>query len=157
MANTNYASKEYGDDCARVYGRSLPISTKTSIEVCSFLRGKSVKSSISYLDEVLDLKKAIPFTRFNDGVGHRRGKMASGRFPRKASIEFQALLKSVQANAAAKGLSDDLKIIHLCAHKASTPMHQGRQRRRVMKRTHVELIVREQKDKSKKENKEAKS
>ncbi|MGE0793286.1 MAG: 50S ribosomal protein L22 [Candidatus Woesearchaeota archaeon] len=143
MAKPKYSYEKFDDHCARVYGRNLPVSTKTSIEMCSFLKGKSVDKAIQILDDVLSFKQAVPFRRFTDGVGHRKGNMASGRYPQKLSTEMKILLNSVKANAEVKGLSDSLKIVHLIAQKASTPFHQGRQRRRAMKRTHIELIVRE--------------
>jgi hypothetical protein len=39
-------------------------------------------------------------------------------------------------------------IVHICAHRAATPLHQGRQRRRAMKRTHIELVLKEMEVKS---------
>jgi large subunit ribosomal protein L22 len=143
MAKANYAFTNFGSDTAKAYGSNLDISIKTSVNVCNLLRGMTATKAITKLQNVIDFKEAIPFTRFNDGVGHRKGNMASGRFPQKASKAILALLNSAIANAAAKGLAEDLKIIHLCAHKAATPLHQGRQRRRAMKKTHIELVLKE--------------
>ncbi|MBT3463440.1 hypothetical protein HN451_00510, partial [archaeon] len=56
------------------------------------------------------------------------------------------IIKSAESNALNKGLNtNDLVITHICAHKASTPYHSGRQRRRKMKRSHIEVVVKEQK------------
>ena len=143
MTKPNYAYQNLDDTCATAYGRNLPVSTKNSVELCSFLRGKSVDRALAILNNVLIKKEAIPFRRFTNGVGHRRGNMASGRYPQKLSLEVIHMLKAVKFNAENKGLSDSLKIVHMCAHKASTPFHQGRQRRRAMKRTHIELVVKE--------------
>jgi large subunit ribosomal protein L22 len=158
MSKPNYSTKNFDESCARAYGRNLPISTKTSVEICNFLRGKSYSEVIKILEEVLAFKRAIPYTRFTNGVGHRKGDMASGRYPQKASLEIKQTLESAKSNAVNKGLSDDLRIVHICAHKASCPFHQGRQRRRMMKRTHVEVILKEvegtkRKEVSKKETK----
>jgi len=143
MAKTNYAFTNFGSDTAKAYGSNLDISTKVSINICNWLRGLPVDKAITKLENVLAFKEAVPFTRFTDGVGHRKGKMASGRYPQKASKAFLALLNSAVSNAANLGLSDDLKIIHLVANKASTPLHQGRQRRRAMKKTHLEVVLKE--------------
>jgi len=143
MVTTAYAFENFGEDMARAYGRSLDISTKVSINVCSVLRGKDAQTAIAYLDRVMHEKQAVPFKRFTDGVGHRKGKMASGRFPFKAAKSIKELIESAVANAANKGLAEELKIVHICAHKASTPLHQGRQRRRAMKRTHIEVVLQE--------------
>lgn len=150
MTKPNYSYKPVVENYARAYGRNLPVSTKTSIEMCSFLRGKTFDRAIRFLDDVLSFKAAVPFRRFTDGVGHRRGKMAAGRYPQKLSTEMKALLLSAKANADVKGLSDSLVIAHICAHKAATPFHNGRQRRRSMKRTHIELVLEEVAPKDKK-------
>ena len=70
--------------------------------------------------------------------------MASGAFPVKASTAILKVINNAEANAQEKGLNSELlKIIHICAHKASTPMHGGRQRRSVFKRSHVEIVLAE--------------
>ncbi len=143
MAKTNYAWTDFGHDTAKAYGQSLSISTKTSVNICSHIRGWRAEKAASFLDKVAAGTEAVPFRRFTDGVGHRRGNMAAGRYPVKASIAIAALIRSAISNAANKGLDEDLRIAHICAHKASTPFHQGRQRRRAMKRTHIEVVVQE--------------
>jgi large subunit ribosomal protein L22 len=143
MAKLKYAYQNFDETCASAYGRDLPVSTKTSIEMCSFLKGRSIEDATKILERVLIFKQAIPFRRFNDGVGHRRGKIGPGRYPQKLTSIMLKLLKNVKANAETKGLSDSLKLVHMCAHKAATPFHQGRQRRRAMKRTHIELVVKD--------------
>ncbi len=143
MAKTNYAFTNFGSDTAKAYGSNLDISTKVSINICNWLRGLPVDKAITHLENVLAFKEAVPFTRFTDGVGHRKGNMASGRFPQKASKAFLTLLNSAISNAANQGLSEDLKIVHLIVNKASTPLHQGRQRRRAMKKSHLEVVLKE--------------
>lgn len=143
MAKPNYTFQKMDDHCARAYGKDLPVSTKASIEMCNHLRHMVYDKAIKTLENVILLKEAIPFRRFNDGVGHRKGKMGPGRYPVKLATELKALLMSAKANAENKGLSDSLVIAHLLANKASTPFHQGRQRRRSMKRTHIELVLKE--------------
>ena len=142
MVQTNYSYKNFNDKTARAYGKSLPISTKASINICNALRGMSVEKALAYLQDVVDEKRAIPYTRFTDGVGHRPG-IGAGRYPKKASLAIANIISSAANNAAAKGLSSDLKIVSLVANKASTPLHYGRQRRRSMKRTHIEVVVEE--------------
>ena len=142
MVQTNYSYKDFTDKTAKAYGKNLPISTKVSINICNALRGMAVNKALTYLQDVVDEKRAIPFTRFNDGVGHRPG-MGAGRYPKKASLAIAEIISSAVNNAASKGLSSDLKIVALIANKASSPLHYGRQRRRSMKRTHVEVVVEE--------------
>ena len=142
-----YAFQEIEENMARAMVKDAQISTKVSIEIASFLRGKTTKKALQLLNNVLKKKTAIPFKRFTDGVGHRAGAgIGAGRFPQKASQEFIALIKNAEANAQAKGLSENLKIIHLIAHKASNQFHYGRQSRRKYKRTHLEIVVEEQEE-----------
>ena len=121
---------------------NLPVSTKHSIEISNHLRYKKTAFAKSFLEDVIGLKKAVPFKTFNNNVGHKPG-MAAGRYPQKAAKEFLSLIKSVEANAQMKGLnSSNLKITKLLANKASEPMTGGRHRRGT-KRTHLEIEVKE--------------
>lgn len=145
MAQHKYSFEKYDPSTmARVVGRSLPISTKYSIEICKYLRGKDLQRAKKLLVDAINLKKPIPFTRFNADMGHKKGEFASGRFAVKASASILELLESCEANAKYKGLdSSSLIIVHMNAHKGAQQWHYGRQRRRKMKRTHVELVVEE--------------
>lgn len=139
-----YAYKDYNaEHQARSVNLNASVSTKHCIEIATRIKGKSVDAAKRILNDAIELKVAIPFKRFNMNVGHRPG-MGPGRFPEKACGEVLKALNSVEANAQNKGLnSSELKIVHICANRASTPWHYGRQRRRKMKRTHIEIVVEE--------------
>ena len=140
---------------ASAVGRDLPISTKHAIEICSKIRGQSVERVRTYLSNVIALKEAVPFKRFNDNIGHKK-KIGPGRYPVKAAKTILGLVDNAQANAQNKGLATGkLEICHTCAHKASTPMRRGRQGNRAMKRTHVEIVLRESLKKAKEKKKKA--
>ena len=144
---------------ARALGKDLPISVKHATMVCNAIRGKSVERAKVILEEAIGLKKAIKFTRFNFDRGHKT-KIGPGRYPVKTCTEIMRILKSAEANGHQKNLST-MVIVHVCAHKASKPWHYGRQRRRQMKRAHIEIAVaekaKEKKQRSEKpEKKEAK-
>ena len=63
-------------------------------------------------------------------------------------MEVIKLLRQAQANAKNKGLdSTNLVINNILAKKAAQSWHSGRQRRRRMKRTHVEVTLTEAKTK----------
>ena len=129
---------------AKALSRDLDISTKVAIEISNYLKGRSTENAKEILRNVLNKTQAIPFKRFTDGVGHRKGaKIGSGRYPKKGSEKFLMIIESAEANAQAKGLSSDLKIIHLCAQKGTNQFRSGRQRRRAFKRTHLEIVVEE--------------
>jgi large subunit ribosomal protein L22 len=145
MSQHKYAHQGYNPELhVRAVGRSLPISTKVSVEICNFLRKRQLQNVKEILERVIKKDQAIPYKRFNMDVGHKPGKIASGRYPKKASTEILNIMKNVEANAQMKGFNtNNLEVIHLCAHKASRPWHHGRQRRQLMKRTHIEVVVAE--------------
>ncbi len=136
--------------CAKAFGRSLPLSEKQSIEICSAVRNKPLSRAKKLLQRVIAMKEAIPFKRFTE-VGHRSGAMTAGRYPVNACNEILALLESAEANAQAKGLNvNDLIVRHIAAQKAPLQWHYGRQYRRRMKRIHIEVVLEEQKPKGEK-------
>jgi large subunit ribosomal protein L22 len=146
----SYSSKYDKENMARVVGRSIPISTKFSIEVCRFIRNKKTAEAKEMLKKVLGKKMAVPFKVYNKDLSHKR-KIGPGRYPVKIVGEMIKLIESVEANAQYKGLnSSDLYISHVNAHLASRPWHYGRQRRRKSKRTHIEIVVEERKAEKKK-------
>ncbi|MBW3011094.1 50S ribosomal protein L22 [Candidatus Woesearchaeota archaeon] len=154
MAKYNYSCK-IEENMACAVGRDLPISTKHAIEICSKIRGKSVEKILTYLNNVIILKEAVPFRRFNDNVGHKK-KIGPGRYPIKAAKAILGIVENAQANAQSKGLATGrLEICHTCAHKASAPMRRGRQGNRSMKRTHVEIVLRESVKKEREKKKKA--
>lgn len=129
-----------------VHGRDLPISTKHAVEICKFIKGKSLQQSKKMLQDVMEKKRAVPFTRFKRNIGHKPGNMAAGRYPYKASKIILQLLNSLEANAENKGLdAQSLYVTTLIPNRASRPLHMGRHRQRKMKRTHIRIIAQEQK------------
>ena len=132
------------ENTAKVNGKSLNISSKQAMEICSFIRNKNLQEAKKILSEVVLLRYSIPFKRFNDNLSHKK-KKGPARYPVKAAKEINKLLESAEANAQFKGLSKDLVIKHVKADFASRPWHSGRQRRIKMKRTNIELIVEEAK------------
>jgi large subunit ribosomal protein L22 len=154
----NYATKKYdAEHMAKGVGTSLNISPKHAIEICSALRNKKVAYAKNLLNDVIEEKRALPFTRFNSDVGHKKA-IGPGRYPKKASKEILSLIECVEANAQFKGLNtSELMIYHICAHKAGKVMRYGRQRGRSSKRTHVEIMVKEVAKKSEKKAEKTKN
>lgn len=139
------------ENTAKVSGRNLSISTKQSIEIANFIRGKNLSKAKDILQKVINKEVVVPFKRFNRDRGHKRGKIAAGRYPIKSSKEIFNLLNSVEKNAVYNGLNgDSIYIKSIIVNKASLPWHFGRQRRRKMKRTHIDIVVEEKKDDRKK-------
>jgi ribosomal protein L22 len=138
-----------------VNAKSVPVSTKYSIAICRFIKGKEIKDARRYLEDVKDLRKSIPM---KGEYGHKKGpgKMASGagRYPVQASEHFIKLLVTLAGNATNHDILTPV-ITFAMANKASTPV--GRFGRWKRKRTHITIKAREKKvkptKKSKKENK----
>lgn len=151
MSSQKYSIKGINEDhSAKAIGRSLPISTKQSVEVCSFIRNRNLQKAKGILAEVVGKKRPVPYKRYNRSMGHKPGNMSVGRYPVNTCKHILALLESVEANAQSKGLNTaNLAIVHICPQKASKQVHYGRQRGTIMKRTHIEVVVEEKAEKKK--------
>ena len=147
MAEYNYSVKGLDPEhSAHAVGRNLNISTKQSVEISKFIRNKNLQRAKTMLKEVMGMKLAVPFTRFNTDVGHKT-KIGPGRYPIKACTILLALLDSVENNAQVKGLNTgDLILKHIIPQKAAQEYRHGRRYGRRMKRTHVEVVVEEKKN-----------
>lgn len=151
MTQYNYAVKEYRKEhMARVVGRDLPISTKQSLMIANAIRGKSLIRAKTILGNVIKKKEAVPFTRFNFDIGHKK-KIGPGRYPMKACEKILQLLESVESNAQVKGLNtNNLFIAFIIPQKAGNQYKYGRRFGRKMKRTHLEIMLEERKPEEKK-------
>lgn len=130
---------------ARGCGRSLPISTKQSVELCRLIRNRRIQKAKMLLEGICRLEVVVPYKRYVKDLGHKK-KIGPGRYPAKAAKEVLKIVEAVEANAQFKGLNtNDLVIVHVKADKASRTWHFGRQRRRQMKRTNIEVVVEERK------------
>lgn len=148
MTAYKYAFQNYDlTNMARAVGRDLPISTKHCIEICKFIKGRKVEDARKALQAAIEKTAAIPFPRFNGGVGHKRGKgMASGRYPQKAATAILKILENAVANAKQKGLVENsLRVEAMIPQKGSSPYKHGRIRGRSAKKSHVEIVVGESK------------
>lgn len=156
MTSAKYSFQGLTESMAKAMKRDAELSFKVAIEISSFLKGKTTSNAKTILERVLLMKQPIPYKRFKGGVGHRKGAGISvGRYPQKGAAIFMELIKSAEANAQAKGLSTELKIIHLAAQKSSGAFHSGRSGRRKFKRSHLEIVVQEMEKDSKKESKQS--
>jgi len=104
---TTYADP---DITAKAIGKELPISPKFSREICGMIRGKNVNVGMKMLEEVIELKRAVPLKRFNKRVSHKPG-VGPGRYPQKASKAILQVLQSAVANAEYKGLDTEEMVI----------------------------------------------
>jgi len=132
-------AKKIKKDYAIVNAKNVPVSTKEAMYVCKFIKFKEIKKAIKNLEDVLKLKKAIPM---KGEIPHRRGKIMSGRFPRRTSEEFIILLKSLSANADMNEVEEPV-ITEAIANKAQRPFGKGGRVKK--KRSHITIIARPKK------------
>ena len=139
------------DKTALASGRDLRIKPKVAREICHHLNGMKLEEAKGFLEEVITLKKPVPYYRYRRKVPHRKELQGhdAGRYPEKAAQEILKILESVEANAEFKGLyTDRLKIIHIVAHRARVirnyiPRAFGRSSPYFHRLTHVEVAVEE--------------
>jgi len=127
MAKLGYTTEFKIDSMARAYGRELPISWKKAVELARALRGKKVENAITYLENVIALKQAVPFRRYNRWVAHKSG-LGPARYPVKAAQYFKRVIESAVSNAEYLGREDpDAMIIRsINAHKGRITKGQTR-------------------------------
>jgi large subunit ribosomal protein L22 len=82
-------------------GMELHISPKHAREICRTLRGMRANLARTYLEDVIALKRAIPFKRYRRNVAHRHGLVGwdAGRYPEKAAKAVLNVLDNALANA----------------------------------------------------------
>ncbi len=127
------------------------MSAKAAREVCAAIKGMQLQLARSFLEDVVSLKKAVPFRRFKKEGAHRvdAGNMHTGRFPAKTAKEFLEALENLEANAEFKGLDTDrLVIIHASANKGRvvrgfTPRGFGKSSPSNNVLVHLELVAAE--------------
>ena len=150
MARVKYAYKpEDETKAAKAMGYEMPISFKHAVELCRELRGKKVEDAVRYLEEVIEMKRVVPFRKHKKKVAHKSGleKWYAGRYPQKAAKYLLKVLKNLEANAEYKGLEKDrLVIVHAQAQKGRVivrymPRAFGRATPRFQQLTTVEFVA----------------
>ena len=136
---------------AKASGREIRVSHKSAREVCKTIKGAMLSNAKTYLRDVMDKKKAVPFRRYKKKLGHRSGigKAFAGRYPVKASQKILRVLEAAEANAENKGLDiDRLCILHAAAYpgmkiKRYIPRAHGRSSPKFQTTTHIEIVLEE--------------
>ncbi|MBL7100871.1 MAG: 50S ribosomal protein L22 [Nanoarchaeota archaeon] len=145
------------ENIATIDGKDLPVSTKHAIEICNFIRGKTLLKSKAFLKKVIAKKEALPFKRYKGDVGHKPGKTGPGRYPLNACQTILRLLESLEINAQNKGLDTAaLYLKEVIPNKASNVWRYGRWRRRRRKLTHIFMLTEEAVKKKREKPKEEK-
>ncbi len=150
MGRLNYSLTPAGRS-SRAMGMELHISPKAAREICRTLRGMRVKNAQAFLEDVVAMKKAVPFKRYRRNVAHRHGLVGAdaGRYPQKAAKAVLVVLKNAVANAEYKGLEPEgLKIYHASTLKGRTirgwmPRAMGRATPKNTETVSVEMVLTE--------------
>ena len=151
MSGFKYAFQNY-DKTKHVRSalREKTISHKHAREIAVKIKGMSIDKARSYLEDVVRLKRAVPFRRYHNEVGHKSDTgVMSGRYPQKAAGEFIKLLDNLESNAEYRGMDlDRLRIVNATVHKGRKiqrfiPRAMGRATPKVDILTHVELVAQE--------------
>ena len=131
---------------ARARGIELPISPKKTYEVLNAIRGQSLERARAILQDAIDLKRAIPFRRYNQETAHHTG-VGPGRFPKKVAKNLLQILQNAEANAEYEGMDTDQLVIRVasCARgriqKANMPRAHGRATAWNEQTTNVEIVL----------------
>ena len=124
-----YSREPKSEKSVKARGKDLRVHFKNTWEAAKMLKGKTIKASMQYLNDVLEHKRCVPIVRFNSHVA-RTGSaiqfgVTQGRWPEKSVHIILNILKNLQANANAKQLeSDKLVINHVQVNRAQ----RGRRR-----------------------------
>ena len=131
--------------------REVSISPKRAVEIAREVKGMYVEEARRFLEDVIAMKRPVPFKRYKKKVAHRRGlnKWYAGRYPVKAAKYFLRLIDNLINNAEDKELDvDRLKIVHCVAHKGRKlrkyiPRAYGRATPYFDTLVHVEMVAKE--------------
>ena len=155
-----YYSKDVDNEskATKARGTHLRVHYKHCREIAHAILGRGLKNARQYLENVLEYKDAIPFTKYKSGIGrHSVAKKykATGdkvSWPIKATKTFLDLITNLESNAEVKGLNiENVKITHANVNQAPkmrrrTYRAHGRINAYMSSPAHIELIGEEAAD-----------
>ncbi|KAJ3275567.1 60S ribosomal protein L17 [Terramyces sp. JEL0728] len=146
-----YAAIETSAKSAKAQASYVRVHYKNTREVAATIAGYKYTKAVSFLNDVLERKQAVPFRRYAGGIGRTAQGKAHGvsraRWPVKSVEYVLGLLKNAESNATVKGLDlEKLLVRHIQVNQAP------KQRRRTFRAhgrinayksspCHVELIL----------------
>ena len=116
-----------------VNGKDLPISNRHTIAICKVLKNHSINESITMLEEIIKQKWGL-----DKNTGKLKKSAYGVKHPVSTAKVILKMLKSLSANANAKGLDTSSVLVLGKADKATTPQRPG-SRFIKFKRTHLIL------------------
>ncbi|MHC1631365.1 MAG: 50S ribosomal protein L22 [Methanotrichaceae archaeon] len=123
MGRLNYSISSDKEHSSRAMGIELHISPKHALEICRAIKGLRVETAKTFLEDVIALKRPVPFKRHNRKIPHKRGLVGwdAGRYPEKAAREVLSVLINAASNAEYKGLNpDEMRVSHAVTKKGRT-------------------------------------
>lgn len=119
MPHWGYSLKEIDETrMVKASLREVDVSPKWSREVCKAIIGLTIPEARKLLEEVVAMKRMIPYRRYKKKRAHHAQTKGPGGYPVKVAKHMLKLLDSLEANADFKGFDpDEVVIIHAAAHK----------------------------------------
>jgi len=136
------------DKTAKSYGYELHCSPKDSMNLAYAIRGMKTNEAEKYLNEIIDMKKALPAIYHKGKISHQKG-IGPGSYPQKAAKYMLKILKNAENNAEYKGFDfENMRIAHISTYtgriiKGIMPRAQGRATNKNKKTTNIEIILEE--------------
>ena len=134
-------------------GSDLRIHYKSSREIVHTIKGMKLLKAKKYMQDVMAMKQAVPYTMFTGGIGRHaqlkncKAPGSKGRWPVKATKVIFDLLCNAEANAEKEGVEpDELVIAHAMSNRAQkqrrrTYRAHGRINAYMASPAHVEIIL----------------
>ncbi|MFB6180863.1 MAG: 50S ribosomal protein L22 [Candidatus Nanohalobium sp.] len=130
---------------AKAFGKNMPISWKDATEIGRFIDGDRVEKAVGKLEKVIEKDLAVPYTKFDSDVGHRKGSGDSGRYPVKAAEHVLKVLEEAEANAEHEGLNPGaLEVENIIINQGQEYVTPSRFRGEKTKAAHVKIVLEEQ-------------
>ncbi|MFW9924324.1 MAG: 50S ribosomal protein L22 [Candidatus Thorarchaeota archaeon] len=139
------------DRTAVASARELDISPRAAREICNTIKGMFLDKAKEYLENVMEMRAAVPYKRHKKHVAHRKELKGwpSGRYPIKAAKKILEVLENAENNAEFKGLDvERMKIIHAASQKGMIvkrflPRAHGSSSPRFNYLSHIEIAIEE--------------
>ncbi|KAH0795397.1 ribosomal protein L22 [Histomonas meleagridis] len=154
---TKYTYQAKGVPVLKACTPTERVHFKPMFETGRAIKGMKVSKALSYLEAVIEHKRAVPFFRYNEGIPHHaQGKewgCPSSRWPEKSAKLFIKLIKNALAGASQKPEInvDNLVIAHVQCNYARMyryrRIHQahGRVKCYASPPTNVQIVLAEEK------------
>lgn len=132
---------------SKAAGREIPVKPKFGVNVCKAIKGKTVEQARAFLEDVVELKRAVPFRVHKRQVKHRKGGVGPGQYPVNTARAVLRVLNDAASNAEYKGLDpDNMYVWHAATHRGAPqpgfmPRAQGRATPWEKSTSHIEIVL----------------